>query len=254
MEILLVEDIPQYQDMIARQLHQAVSVPFNLRSVGNIEEGVTAIHEQMPQLLLLDINLPDGTGFELLERIGLERFKFKLVFISAHDGYAVKAFKFSAIDYVLKPINPLDFQSAVSKAMEFKSEEEQLKLDALQSNLQAPSEIVKKIILKDAESIYLIDIENIIRCESANNYTIFHLADKRKVVVSATLKEYNKLLKSKYFFRSHQSHLINLKYFNRYDKREGGYIVLKDQSVIPLSRGRKDLLMEKLEVLVCVGC
>lgn len=249
MEILLVEDIAQYQEIIVRHLHNLLPQPLNIRVCGTIGDAQETISQQIPELLLLDIHLPDGTGFELLERIGLERLKFKLIFISAHDDYAIKAFKFSAIDYVLKPINIIDFQNALAKVKQFNREDEQVKLSALQTAIQSKEKVLKNLILKDANAIYRIDIQDIVRCESSNNYTLFLLKDGRKLVVSTTLKEYDKLLKGLSFFRSHQSHLINLHYFDRYDKRDGGYIVMKDESIIPLSRGRRELLIKSLEAL-----
>lgn len=249
MEVLLVEDIVQYQEIIIRHVKHFLPELEAIRVCGTITDAERAIAEKTPDLLLLDIHLPDGTGFELLERIGVERLKFKLIFISAHDDYAIQAFRFSAIDYVLKPINVLDFQQALAKLSQFNLEEENIKVTALQQNIQRNSESIKKLILKDAHAVYLTEIQDIVRCESSNNYTIFFLKQGREIVVSTTLKEYDKLLKGHAFFRSHQSHLINLNFFDRYDKRDGGYIVMKDTTIIPLARGRRELLMSALASL-----
>ncbi len=165
MEILLVEDLEQYQELIVRHLHSFMPKPFNVRVCGNIADAEREIGNKKPDLLLLDIHLPDGTGFDLLERLGLERLKFKLIFISAHDDYAIRAFKFSAVDYVLKPIDIVEFQMAIAKVVQYNAEEEKVKISALQANLLVKSESLKNLVLKDADSIYLIDIQHVMRCE-----------------------------------------------------------------------------------------
>jgi len=249
MNILIVEDLPDYQDIITRYLARILSDHFHVRISNSIQEALVAIQEEVPDLLLLDINLPDGNGFDLLNKIGREQANFKLIFISAYDQYAIKAFKFSAIDYVLKPIDFIDFENAIHKAIASSHEEEQLKRTALSENLQPSSQTLQHLILKDANAIYLIETQHIIRCEAANNYTTFFLNNGQQYVVSTTLKEYYELLKDQHFFRPHQSHLINLRFFMRYDKRDGGYIVLKDDTIIPLSRGKKERLLTALAQL-----
>ena len=246
MNVVLVEDEVTHQNIIVRYLNRFLPDPKQIRVFGTLEEAEVGIKLSMPELLLLDINLPDGLSFELLERLGRDNIKAKIIFVSAHDDYAIRAFKFSAIDYILKPVDAIELQMAVTKVLD--EQEQAIKLDALRQNLLSNTQ-QKKLVLKDAHTVFLIDISEVIRCESASNYTTFHLTGNRQIVVSTTLKEYDKMLQGQTFFRTHQSHLINLMFFDRYDKRDGGFIVMKDESMVPLSKRKKELLMNKLEEL-----
>ena len=248
MDIVVVEDLPEYQDLIVEYLQEYLDDQPNLRVFDNIEEAEASINQYPPDLLLLDVHLTDGTGFELLEKLSEDKFKFKIIFITAYDKYAIQAFKFSAIDYILKPIDPIEFNNALNKVLEFNKHYEQTKINALKNNIKNDNPL-NKLILRDANAIYLVEVNNIIRCESTNNYTTFYLSDKKQIIVSVTLKEYDKMFKDLLFFRATQSHLINLHFFDHYNKNEGGSIVLKDGTPIPLSRGRKELLLEKLKQL-----
>jgi two-component system LytT family response regulator len=204
---------------------------------GSVASGFDLINREHPELVLLDINLTDGTGFDLLKKF--EKITFKVIFITAHEEYAIKAFKFSAIDYILKPITAGDLLQAVDKASESKSRDDTgLKLTALLSNLDK----VRKIVLKTAESIHIVQVKNIIRCEADINYTTFYLVNNEKLLVSKTLKEFDDLLENSGFYRTHQTHLVNLDHIVRYDKTEGGHLVMADDSIVPVSSRKKEEL------------
>jgi two-component system LytT family response regulator len=208
----------------------------------SIESGYDQILEKQPDLVLLDISLTDGSGFDLLKKF--ERICFKIIFITAHEEFALKAFKFSAIDYILKPITAGELLQAVEKANETKLHEEtEMKLTAFLSNLEK----IRKLVLKTAESIHIIQIKNIIRCEADVNYTTFFLDNGEKLLVSKTLKDYAEMLESSGFFRTHQSHLVNLDHILRYDKAEGGHLVMADDSIVPVSSRKKDELFKLFE-------
>lgn len=211
---------------------------------GNVKQGISLIRELKPELVFLDIELPDGTGFDVIHSFP-DR-DFAVIFITGHNEYAIKAFKFSAIDYILKPIDPDDLERAVNKAKKtFNQKEALLHQKALKANLEVDKP--KRIVLKDAETIYLVNVSEIIRCESNDNYTRFYLSDNRKILISSTLKDFELMFSDMDFFRCHQSHLINLKYFDKYDKREGGTIHLKDGSIIPLATRKREQLIKLLE-------
>jgi len=208
----------------------------------SVESGYLVIKEKNPKLVLLDINLADGSGFDILKKF--EHIDFKIIFITAHEEYAVQAFKFSAVDYILKPIIAGELLSAIDRACkEIIKEDTELKLGALLSNLDK----VKKIVLKTAESIHLINIKNIIRCESDVNYTHFYLDNNEKLLVSRTLKEFAELLEPTGFFRTHQSHLVNLDHVIRFDKMEGGHLVMADDSIVPVSSRKRETLFKVFE-------
>lgn len=213
----------------------------------SVASGLACITEHEPELVLLDVEMEDGTGFDLL--VQLQDPTFKVVFITAHDGYALKAFRFSAVDYILKPIVPSDFIKALNKAKESWSlSMNQQSIGNLLTNRQKKAEN-QQFLLSDADNIFLVKKEEIIRCEAAGNYTIFFLTKDRKITVSRNLKEYIELLDSDDFFRAHKSHFINLKQFDRLEKKDGGIIHMQDGSTLPVAVRRKDLLLEALSRL-----
>lgn len=237
--VVIVDDEPKARETIAKLL--ALS-PVKVNVIGAAEDiatGFETISHLSPQLVLLDINLPDGTGFDLLKKF--EKINFQVVFITAHEEYAIQAFKCSALDYVLKPINSADLFRAIERANERLSNDEMAgKLNALLSNLDK----LRKVVLKTAESIHIINVDTIIRCEADVNYTTFFLVNGKRLLVSKPLKDYDELLCPAGFFRTHQSHLINLDHMLRYDKNDGGYIVMDDNSPVPVSTRRKEALFE----------
>ena len=206
----------------------------------NVETGVELIDKEHPDLVFLDIQMPDGTGFDLLGQVAFT--DFKLIFCTAFDNYAVKAFRFSAIDYLLKPVDPDIFIAAVKKACDEKNELTKPKLDTLNANKTEFS----RLALHASEGISIVKIEDIIRCESSINYTHFVLVDGSKVLVTKTLKEYDELLCNHAFVRVHKSHLVNLNYIKKYIKGEGGWVIMTDDSKIEVSRRKKESLLQIL--------
>jgi two-component system, LytTR family, response regulator len=212
----------------------------------SVEAGVKAIQANRPDLVLLDINLGNGDGFELLKKVG--DIDFKVIFITAYQEYAVKAFEFSAIDYLLKPIDPEKLIQAIRKTqMVIHSKHLDLKLKALYQNMELKDHRTKKLVLKTAENIYLIDTGDIIRCESDGSYTKFFLSNGKKIMVSRHLKEFEDILTGFGFYRIHQSHLINFNHVDLIQKSGGGAVIMKDNSAIPVSRRKKEELMKLIE-------
>jgi two-component system LytT family response regulator len=207
-----------------------------------VKEGVDVINNTDPDLLLLDIQLTDGTGFDLLKSIHDP--SFRVIFITAYEDYALRAFKFSALDYLLKPIDPNELIESVDRMRSsMKDADMNLKLKALFSNIDTFSREDKKIVLKTANNVHIVNLTDIIRCQSDKNYTHFYIANHESVVVSRTLKDYESILSGYKFFRAHQSHLINLSHIKRYEKSDGGYLVMSDDSVVPVSFRKKEELM-----------
>ena len=215
-----------------------------LEECSSVAEGYEAICRQRPDLVLLDIEMPDGTGFDLLSKFS--EVTFEVIFITGHNDYAIKAFKFSAVDYLLKPLDPEDLINALDRLRKNRSRPtQQLKWQALLEK-RAADQLPSKIVLSDADNLYLVETNEIVRCQSEGNYTHFFLADGRELLISRTLKEYDELLSGDVFFRTHQSHLINLNFLKQYSKKEGGYIVMKDDSEIPLAVRKRETLMNAL--------
>lgn len=243
---LIIDDENRTRELIAKMID---SFGFDLETfpIGeNVQSGIAAIESIKPDIVFLDIQMPDGTGFDVLKSI--KHKDFEVVFITAHEEFAIKAIKFSALDYLLKPIDPTELREATEKALkaiEEKRDEQQF--EALQNNIQ-PSQ-KKRLVLKTQESVHVVELEEIIRCEADRNYTSFFLTGGKKILVSKTLKDYEILLSSFHFLRVQQSHLINLNFVDRYDKGNGGSVVMKDGSQVPLSPAKRDIFFKILETL-----
>jgi len=214
----------------------------------SVESGVNLIKQLSPDLVFLDVEMPDGTGFDLLQK--LKPFVFKVIFITGYEDFAIRAFRFSAIDYLLKPLDANDLAEAVKKAEESLGKEVfDIKLNNLFANLERPKNL-QKLVLKTSDRIYSVNIQDIVSCESDKNYTTFNFINAPKLVVSTNLKEYETLLTPFGFFRTHKSHLINMAYFDHFIKADGGNkIVMKNKSNIPLSVRKKEEFLVLLENL-----
>jgi two-component system LytT family response regulator len=247
MRIVLVDDDSVIRENLKTMLSMYCPDSKVVAEADGVKAGLACIKEHKPDLVLLDVEMKDGTGFDLLAFYG--QLDFKVIFVTGHDAYAIRAFKISAIDYVLKPVDPDDLVSALKKAEGITDRnEQQMKVSNLvQNNRENLSN--QKIVIKDTETVYLVAVKDIIRCESETNYTRFFLVDGRVLMVSRTLKEYDTLFDGQNFFRAHQSHLINLLHFDRYEKKDGGTAFMKDGSTLPVAIRKKELLMAALEKL-----
>jgi two-component system LytT family response regulator len=210
------------------------------------KEALTAIKEQQPQILFLDIEMPQMNGFELLER--LPEIGFELIFTTSYDQYAIKAFHFSALDYLLKPIDREELQKAVQKVIQHLHKPLPQQLEILLQKINHPTSVIQKIALPTMEGLQMIATDSIIRCESDSNYTIFFLKNNRKLVVSRTLKEVEEMLEEHSFLRVHNSYLVNLNEVSKYVRGEGGYLVMSDDSSVDVSRSKKEMLLKRLHM------
>jgi len=205
-----------------------------------VETGLQAIEEYQPELVLLDIKMADGDAFDLLQQI--KPIFFKIIFVTAFEEYALKAFKFSALDYLLKPVTVEDLRLAFDKAEIQILTELKLQISALNKNLQNNKN--KTLVLRTSDKIYFLETKNIIRCESDRNYTYFYICEQHKHIVSQPLKDFEEILSEYGFFRIHKSHMINLSYIESFDKTDGGFVILKDKTELPVARRKKTELLE----------
>ncbi len=216
----------------------------------SVATGIVAMDTLKPQVVFLDIQLNDGTGFDILEKLAAknETIKTNIVFITAHEQYAIKAFRFSALDFLLKPVDPEELQKVIQKIESvIENRNDYSHIDLLLENIRKKVDNFKRIALSTSDGIHLFDISDIIRCESTDNYTKFYIKDNKPVLISKTLKEYEELLTPHKFERIHQSHLINLNYLKSYIKRDGGYVVMEDGSRLPISQRKRERLKEILK-------
>lgn len=200
-----------------------------------VQDGYRKVMAAEPDLVFLDIQMDDGTGFDLLEKIRSP--KFNVIFCTAFDEYAIKAFKFSAIDYLLKPIDPDELIEAVSKVKK-DDDSAQPRIESLIQN-RAQNEM-DRITLSSQEGLTFVKLENIMRLESDSNYTHFFLTTGEKITVPKSLKEYELILPTSKFFRTHQSHIVNLAYVKKYMREDGGYVLMEDGSEVLVARRRKE--------------
>lgn len=218
----------------------------------NVKTGIESIETLKPKVVFLDIQLGDGTGFDILEQLAKRNGKVTshIVFITAHEEYAIKAFRFSALDFLLKPVDPEELQKVIMKIKEVLNQHDSFAhIDLLIENIRKKTNHFNKIALSTSDGIHLFEISDIIRCESEDNYTRFFIKDSKSILISKTLKEYEELLASHQFERIHQSHLINLSYLKSYIKKDGGYVVMTDNSHLPISQRKKDRLQQLLKSL-----
>ncbi|GAB1403597.1 LytTR family DNA-binding domain-containing protein [Lentimicrobium sp.] len=209
----------------------------------DVRSGLKVIKQLNPDLVFLDIRMPDGSGFELIRQ--LMPVSFRVIFITAYEEYAIKAFKFNAIDYITKPVDPEELIAAVKKA------EREIEINSLNDNLKSmldtylkPQEVEsKKFILRTFEAFHILDYDDIIRCESDRNYSIFILKNGERIMISKSLSEFAAQLEENGFFRIHQSHLINLKYLKKFKKDEF-IAVLKDDTEITVAHRKRDELIK----------
>lgn len=247
-KIFILEDEKPVLDTITDIVQNYCENSEIIGTARTISSAKEIMQKSEPDLVLLDINLPDGTSFELLEHFNQPN--FKIIFITAFEEFAIKAIKLSAIDYLVKPIDPIELIDAIKRAKDaLNQKNNKLELNALLANIKNISDKPKKIILKTAESIYLIDVQDIMHCESDGAYTRFYINDGKKIFISKILKDYEDLLEDCGFMRIHKSHIINLNYIDRFEKADGGSVILKDQSSIPVSVRKKDALLKIFDEL-----
>jgi two-component system LytT family response regulator len=242
LKTLIVDDEPNAVDFISSIIGEYCPDLEVISKAYDVPEGIKSINEMKPDLVFLDVEMPNGTGFDLLTHFPDK--DFDVVFITAFNHYAIRAIKFSAVDYILKPINIKEFIESVNKVLQKRTESssksnENFKI--LLENLRSGSP--SRLAIPTTDGMEYLNPKEIIRIEADRSYSWFYMTGNRKILVSRHLKEYQDLLGDRYFFRSHNSHLINLKYVRKYVRKEGGFIEMQDGAQIPVSRNRKDLFL-----------
>jgi len=216
---------------------------------GNVEEAVEEIKSKKPDVIFLDIELQTGTGFDVLERVA--NLNFEVIFTTAFEQYAIKAVKFSSLDYLLKPIDLDELQNAVEKAQIKKNQIVYKKqLETLMLNLKQQKPKLNKICLSTSDGFEFIEVNDILYCKAEGAYTVFVLKSSDKLLVSKNLKEYENLLLEQDFMRVHNSFLINLKEVKKYVKSDGGYIIMNNDDTVSISRSKKDDFIQVMSALM----
>lgn len=248
---LVIDDEANARSAIINMAQQMTLPVDIIGEASGAAEGLQKIKELQPELLFLDIQMPGKSGIELMQE--MDNTNIQVIFVTAHQGFAIQALKLSAIDYILKPVDPADLKAAVEKALHTKHRlaAEQLFLfqQALQHLQQPQQKAPQKLALSTSEGVLFVELKDIIWIESLTGYCKFYIQAQKPVVVSKNLKEYEELLASHHFFRTHQSSVVNLLHIKKYVRGEGGQVWLTDGSEIEVARRRKDELLEKMNQL-----
>lgn len=210
----------------------------------NGQEGILLIEHHKPQVVFLDIEMPRMNGFEMLNE--LKEKKFHLIFTTAYNQYAIKAIKYAAFDYLLKPVDIEELKQTVAKIDVKENDQTKQQADLLHQNLQHPKKLLHKLAIPTLEGLFFYDINDVIHLEANSNYTNIYFNNKTKILASKTLKEFEELLPDDIFFRTHHSHLINLNYIKRYIKGDGGQIELQNGNYVDVSRRKKEEFLKAI--------
>jgi two-component system LytT family response regulator len=244
--ILIVDDEAAASNILKMLIEKHIPASKEIRTCNSPEEALAIIVEWQPHLLMLDIEMPNMNGFDLLNRTGNS--DFDVIFTTAYDKYAIKAIRFSALDYLLKPVDITELQNAVNKHLVkkefYKPREQQQLVSNLISNLQQKDQSGFKLAVSTSEGVFFFTPSEIIRLEGESNYTRFYFASQKPMIVSRTLKDYEDILADHDFIRAHKSHLVNKKFVKHFDKE--GLLWLTDGSHIVVSRRKKEEVLKEL--------
>jgi two-component system, LytTR family, response regulator len=244
---IIVDDEQHCIDRLTNLLQQYHTGTIQLVAfASSVKEGIKTIKEHQPDLIFLDVQIQDRTGFDLLRECGT--INFKIIFTTAYDRFAIQAIKFSAIGYLLKPIDADDLKEALNKIKETSVEQTGLMAGVIENNLNQPVR-KKRLTIPTGSDLLFLNIDEIVRCHSDVNYTTIYKNDKQKIVVAKTLKEFEELLSDQDFFRVHNSDLINLAYIKSYHKGKGGSVLLQDGTELEVSTRRKEEFLKKMAEL-----
>jgi two-component system LytT family response regulator len=239
MKTLIIEDEEQAISALKAEIKHHCPELHTIGIAQSVKEGIEQIRLLEPELVFLDIQLSDGLGFEILETLKTQR--FHVIFTTAYSQYAIRAIKFSALDYLLKPIDGNELKEAVHKLQHRNAEEQRQKMETfLQNQLHFAK---KKIALPTSDGVSIFELDSIIRCSSEGNYTCVYFVNGKKMLFAKTLKEFEELLGQSGFERIHHSHIINLHHLTTYTNRDGGYVILSDKSTVPVSQRKKTQLL-----------
>ena len=242
---IIIDDEPKGRSILQQLI--ALHAP-QLTVVGmaaNADDGLALIDSHKPDVVFLDVEMPGKSGFDLLRELG--NISFKVVFVSAHNHYSLKAIKFHAFDYLLKPIDVDELKQAIAKLFQSANSHTNEQVTEMLSASQSGNNNFGKIAISSISSIDLINVDDILYCEASGNNTFVYLIDNKKIVATKNLKEYEELLTSHRFFRIHHAYLVNLKHVAKYIKGEGGSVILSNQQELEVSRRKKQEFINSLQ-------
>lgn len=239
---ILVDDEDHCIDILKYELKSFPEIEI-LGSCNDGHEAVTLIKKEKPDLVFLDIDMPFMNGFDVIR--ALDGIHFNVIFVTAFDQYALKAFRYSALDYLLKPVEKMELKEAIEKVKKSSSQNIQKdQMDLLLNTITQPKPQYSKILLPAQDGLEFVALDDIIRAQADSNYTHVYLEGGRRLIISKALKQVEILLDDERFFRTHQSHLIHLNKIKRYARGEGGYLIMNDESIVSVARGMREKLLK----------
>jgi two-component system LytT family response regulator len=244
---LLVDDEKNGRENLAGLIRSHCPNIRIVAEAASVEQAIRAIQEHRPQLIFLDIEMPGGNGFQLLEYF--KDFPFEVIFVTAYDNYAIRAIRFSASDYILKPINLNELVAAVEKVSErIRNRSENERIRQLYLNTMHPAN--PKIGLPTGERVEFVEVKSIVRCQGESNYTHIYFADRKPILTAKSLIEFEELLAEYGFVRVHKTHLVNLNQVTSFTKNDGGVLLLSNGDSVAISRRRKDFTLEQIRKIL----
>jgi two-component system, LytTR family, response regulator len=246
LKAVIIDDEPHAREKMLLLLQKYCPEVVVMATAKDATEGLSIIARHQPDLVFLDIEMPVLSGFDLLRQ--LESINFEIIFATAHDQYAIKAIKFSALDYLIKPIDFEQMQNAVHKAAKrIEEKTSAIQYQVLKENLQHTQTPMEQLAIPAQSGMLFVKVSDILYCEADSNYTHIYFTNKQKIVSSRVLKEYEELLKDNGFIRIHHSHLINRAHVAQYIKGEGGLVILRGGVSLSVSRRKKEEVIDKLK-------
>jgi two-component system, LytTR family, response regulator len=246
MKILVIDNEAGLRSALKELIRLSGFTYTGLEEASGVREGIAQINTHNPDLVFLDVEMEDGTGFDLLQQ--LTNISFQLVFVTAHNQYAIDAFRFSAIDYLLKPVDSEKLQISLERAAaNIKSQTLGRQIEVLLNQFSGKADKNKRIVLKDIDNVYFVKTDEILYCMADGTYTRFYLENNKNIIVSKNLKEYENILEPIGFLRTHHSYLVNPDKISMYDKTDGGALILQGGLSVPVSQRKKESIMQILE-------
>jgi len=246
LKAIIVEDEAMSREILAGYLQRYCPDVTLVAQADSVNTGIAAIKKHKPDILFLDVEMPKGNGFDLLEQVG--EIDFETVFVTAFGNYAIKALNYSAAYYILKPVSIEELITAVERIKQNRKKSmASVHTKVLLENMQSNQLQNYKIVLPLQDGFEVVNIKDIVHCKANDNFTDFHFSNKQKKMICRTLKFYEELLSESGFMRVHKSHIINLDHIVKYTRGKGGQVTMADGSVIDVSPNKKDELMEKFE-------
>ena len=242
-KIYLVDDEIQGLEILEYEIKK-LELDIDLELFTNPKLALKRINDRPPHILFLDVEMPEVNGFELLDAINT--ISFEVIFVTAYDHYAIKAFRYFALDYLLKPVERDLLENAIHRAMSTLNKSAGGRVDQLLHNIKSSNQKMDKIAIPNGEEFEFVEIKEIIKCKAENNYTSIHLVGGRKLIISKGIGLLQELLESHSFFRSHKSYLINMQHVYKYVKSDGGYIEMIDSSIANLSRSKREEFVKRM--------